>query len=82
MRLIRLAYPGNILAVTLRTPYEGVTLSGRVVPELPGSALDTARYGASTRGAAAWRSVNRTLVRMPHVVKGKKALVLRVNPSS
>ena len=48
---LRKSYPASAIVVGLETPDEGVTLRGSVIPDLPGSVIDTLRPGASTRRA-------------------------------
>jgi hypothetical protein len=71
-------FPANVLVATLQTPDEGVTIRGRVLPDLPASALDTARPAAATRRVEAYRSVLRATVPLKQVVTGKQELVVKV----
>lgn len=71
-------YPGNVLVATLYIPDEGVTLNGRVVPDLPDSALDTARPAASTRRIEAYKAMLRAVIPAKRVVQGRQEIVLKV----
>lgn len=71
-------YPGNVLVATIYTPDEGVTLGGRVVPDLPDSALDTARPGASTRKADSHKAMLRVVVPSKRVLQGRQEISFKV----
>jgi hypothetical protein len=71
-------FPANVLVATLYTPNEGVSLSGRVIPDLPDSALDTARPAAATRRVDAYRSILRQTVPLKQVATGKQEMVIKV----
>ena len=71
-------FPANVLVATLSTPDEGIAVSGRVLPDLPDSALDTARPAAATKRVDAYRSVLRATVPLKQVATGKSELVIKV----
>jgi hypothetical protein len=71
-------FPANVLVATLYTPNEGVTLGGRVLPDLPDSALDTARPAAATKLADPYKSILRATVPLKQVVTGKQELVVKI----
>ena len=78
MVALKKTYPANTLVVTLYTPDEGVTLGGKVIPNLPDSALDTARPATSTRRGEAYKSISRTVVPSKRVVMGRAELTIKV----
>jgi hypothetical protein len=71
-------FPANVLVATVYTPEEGVTLAGRVLPDLPDSALDTARPATATRRADAYRSILRSKIPLSRVVTGKQEIVVKI----
>jgi hypothetical protein len=75
---LRKTYPARALVVSLETPDEGVTLRGSVIPDLPGSVIDTLRPGASTRRADTFKRAARFVVPMPGVMQGKQEITVRV----
>jgi hypothetical protein len=60
------------------TADEGVTVAGKVVPNLPDSALDTARPGASAKGADSYKSMFRVVVPMKRVIQGRLEVTVQV----
>jgi len=76
--ILRKMYPANMLVATIYTPDEGVTLGGKVIPNLPDSALDTVRPATSTRRGDAYKSVTRTVVPAKRVVQGRQEIMLKV----
>lgn len=75
---LRKTYPANTLVATVYTPDEGVTLGGKVIPNLPDSALDTARPATSSRRADAYKSVDRAVVPSRRVVEGKQEIIVKI----
>ena len=75
---LRKGYPAKALVVSLETPDEGVTLRGSVIPDLPGSVIDTLRPGASTRRADTYKRASRFVVPMRGVMQGKQEITVRV----
>jgi hypothetical protein len=71
-------FPANVLVATVYTPNEGVALQGRVLPDLPDSAIDTARPAAATKLTEPYRSILRTTVPLSQVVTGKQELVVKI----
>ncbi|HEY1585288.1 MAG TPA: hypothetical protein VGH63_06330, partial [Polyangia bacterium] len=62
----------------LETPDEGVTLRGSVIPDLPGSVIDTLRPGASTRRADTFKRAARFVVPMRGIMQGKQEITIHV----
>ena len=75
---LRKSYPARSLVVSLETPDEGVTLRGSVIPDLPGSVIDTLRPGASTRRADTFKRASRVVFPMHGVMQGKQEITVRV----
>jgi hypothetical protein len=75
---LRKSYPARAIVVSLETPDEGVTLRGAVIPDLPGSVIDTLRPGASSRRADTFKRAARFVVPMRGVMQGKQEITVRV----
>ena len=72
-------YPAQSIVVGLELPDEGLTLHGQLVPELPGSVLDSLRPSTASRRSDALRRIDRSVVPTPYVTVGKQELTLRVH---
>ncbi len=75
---MRKGYPARSIVVSLETPDEGVTLRGAVIPDLPGSVIDTLRPGASTRRADTFKRAARFVIPTHGIVQGKQEITVRV----
>jgi len=75
---LRKSYSASAIVVGLETPDEGVTLRGSVIPDLPGSVIDTLRPGASTRRADTFKRAARFVVPMHGIMQGKQEITIRV----
>jgi hypothetical protein len=75
---LRKSYPARSIVVSLETPDEGVTLRGSVIPDLPGSVIDTLRPGASTRRADTFKRAARFVVDTHGIMQGKQEISIRV----
>jgi hypothetical protein len=75
---LRKSYPAKAIVVSLETPDEGVTLRGSVIPDLPGSVIDTLRPGASTRRADTFKRAARLVVPTHGIVQGKQEISVHV----
>jgi hypothetical protein len=75
---LRKSYSASAIVVGLETPDEGVTLRGSVIPDLPGSVIDTLRPGASTRRADTFKRASRFVVPMHGIMQGKQEITIRV----
>ncbi|HZS42274.1 MAG TPA: SpoIVB peptidase S55 domain-containing protein [Polyangia bacterium] len=75
---LRKSYPARSIVVSLETPDEGVTLRGSVIPDLPGSIIDTLRPDASTRRADTFKRASRFVVPTHGIVQGKQEITVRV----
>lgn len=78
VRNLTTRFPDDALVVSVRMPGAGVTLRGRVVQNLPSSALDALRPGSSTDGGDPVWNVRRTVVPVGRVVIGRDRVRLRV----
>jgi hypothetical protein len=75
---LRKSYAASSIVVGLETPDEGVTLRGNVIPDLPGSVIDTLRPGASTRRADTFKRAARFVVPMHGILQGKQEITVRI----
>jgi hypothetical protein len=75
---LRKSYSASAIVVGLETPDEGVTLRGSVIPDLPGSVIDTLRPGASTRRADTFKRASRFVVPMHGIMQGKQEITIRI----
>jgi hypothetical protein len=66
------------VVVSLEQPDEGLTLHGHLVPELPGSVLDSLRPSTAARRSDTLRKVQREVVPTSFITVGKQELTLRV----
>jgi hypothetical protein len=70
--------PGNVYAVTLSTAYEGVALRGKLVRDLPPSALDRLHTLAGTGSAASYKTISRSVFPARRVLNGRQTLLVQV----
>ena len=70
--------PGNTWAVSIYPADEGVALDGKLVRDLPASALDKLRPQSRTPRAAAYKPVARTVSPATRVIDGSQTLLVRV----
>ena len=71
-------YSARSIVVGLELPDEGLAVHGRLVPELPGSVLDSLRPSSAARRADGLRRVDRAVVPTSYITLGKQELSLRV----
>ncbi|MEZ4389840.1 MAG: hypothetical protein R3A48_01995 [Polyangiales bacterium] len=70
--------PNDAIVVAVRMPGQGVTLRGRVVRSLPGSALDVLRPAVSTESGEPILNWRRTVIPVGRVVNGRDHIRVRV----
>jgi hypothetical protein len=75
---LRIFYPAQSLVVSLSTLDDGVALHGRLLRNLPPSALDTLRPAGQTRQADVFRVVQRTAFPRSVIITGQKSITVRV----
>ncbi len=75
---LRKTYPANTMVATIYSPDEGVTIDGKILADMPDSAIDTVRPATSTRRADAYKSITRAVVPSKKVVQGKQELVVKI----
>jgi hypothetical protein len=75
---LRSYYTPSSIVVSLSLPDDGASVRGRLVPDLPRSALDTLRPASQTRRADAYRLADRTVFNSQRLVNGRQELVLHI----
>ncbi len=75
-------YTASSIVVSLSTPDDGASLRGRLIPNLPQSALDTLRPGNQTRRADNYRVADRTVFPSSRPVVGRQELTVLVREDS
>jgi hypothetical protein len=78
MAAFRQLLPGNVFAVTLYTAESGVAIRGRLIRDLPASALDRLHTGASTSRAEVYYPIARSVAPSKRVINEKKVISVRV----
>jgi hypothetical protein len=71
-------YSSRSIVVSMEEPEEGLTLRGRLMPELPGSVLDSLRPSTAVRRSDSLKHVHREVVPTKLITVGKQELTLRV----
>jgi hypothetical protein len=70
--------PGNVWAATLYPADEGVALDGKLVRDLPPSALDKLHPQSHTQRAQTYKPITRTVAPAKRVVNGSASMLVRV----
>jgi hypothetical protein len=78
MAAFRKLLPGNVWAATLYPADEGVALDGKLVRDLPASALDKLRPQSHTQRAQTYKPIHRTVAPAKRVVNGTATMLVRV----
>jgi hypothetical protein len=78
MKALRRLLPGNVYAVTLYTAEEGAAIDGKVIRDLPSSALDKLYTGSATPRLETYRAMARSTSKAPRVVNGKQSVLVKI----
>ncbi len=78
MAAFRKLLPGNIFAVTLYTAEQGVAIDGKLVRDLPASALDRLRTGSRSQRASGYKQIVRSTTPSKRVINGRKSILVKV----
>jgi hypothetical protein len=70
--------PGTVWAVTLYPADEGVALDGKLVRDLPASAIDKLHPQSHTQRAQAYKPIARSVTPAKRVVNGSSTMLVRV----
>jgi hypothetical protein len=71
--------PGNVWAATLYPADEGVALEGKLVKDLPASAMDKLHPQSHTQRAQTYKPILRTVAPAKRVVNGTASMLVRVS---
>jgi hypothetical protein len=78
MAAFRTLLPGNVFAVTLYSAEEGVAMDGRLVRDLPASALDRLRPGSRSPRAEPYQPVARSVYPSRRVINGDQSILVKI----
>jgi hypothetical protein len=78
LRAFRSLLPGTVWAVTLYPADEGIALDGKLVRDLPQSALDKLHPQSHTQRAQLYKPISRTKSAAKRVVNGTSSTLVRV----
>jgi hypothetical protein len=70
--------PGNVWTATLSPADDGVAVEGKLVRDLPPSALDKLRPQTHTQRVAPYKPIARTVAPASRVVDGSQSMLVRV----
>jgi hypothetical protein len=70
--------PGNVWTATLLPADDGVAVDGKLVRDLPASALDKLRPQTHTQRVAVYKPIARTIAPTARVVDGTQSMLVRV----
>ena len=78
LHTLRHSLPGNVYAVTLYTAEEGAAINGKLVRDLPASALDKLYNGSSTAKATQYHAIARSTAPSQRVLMGHAKVLVKV----
>lgn len=76
--VLRKLLPGNVYAVTLYTAEEGAAIDGKIIRDLPSSALDKLHSGAATPQVESYRAIARSTSKASRVINGKQSILVKI----
>jgi hypothetical protein len=76
--VLRKLLPGNVYAVTLYTANEGAAIDGKIIRDLPSSALDKLHAGAATPRVETYRPIARSTSKASRVINGKQSILVKI----
>jgi hypothetical protein len=76
--LFREMLPGDIFAVTIYTAETGVAVDGKLVRDLPASAIDRFHSGSSSERTQQYKAIVRTTAPSKRVINGGKNMLVKV----
>jgi len=76
--VLRKLLPGNVYAVTLFTADEGAAIDGKIIRDLPASALDKLHAGAGTPRVDSYRPIARSTSKASRVINGKQSILIKI----
>ena len=78
LKAFRALLPGDVWAITLYAPDDGVAVDGVVVRDLPPSVQDKLRPGTRSQRAAAFKPMARSQVKAKRVIGGGTTLLVKI----
>ena len=78
MKALRKLLPGNVFAVTLYSANEGVAIDGKLVRDLPPSALDRLRPRAASHRANLYNPLARSTYPTKRVITGQQGMLVQI----
>ena len=78
LQAFRKLLPGNVWAVTIYPADTGVSVDGKLVRDLPATALDKLHPQSHTQRAADYKPIARTVAPASRVVEGTSTMLVRV----
>lgn len=78
MATLRKLLPGNVFAVTLYSADEGVAIAGKLVRDLPASALDRLHPGSTTQRAGVYRAIASSVFPSRRVINGGQNQLVKI----
>lgn len=75
---LRKFLPGNVIAVTLSSADEGVAIDGKLVRDLPPSAIDRLRPRSASHRANLYRPIARSTFPTKRVIRGQKTMLVQI----
>jgi hypothetical protein len=76
----RTLLPGNVWAITVYIPEEGVAVDGKVIRDVPASVLDKLAPATRTPRAQPFKPMSRSIQPAKRVIGGGTSLLVRVEP--
>jgi hypothetical protein len=76
--VLRKLLPGNVYAVTLFTADEGAAIDGKIIRDLPSSALDKLHAGSATPRVETYRAIARSTSKASRVINGKQSILVKI----
>ncbi len=70
--------PGTVISATLYTADSGIAVGGKLVRDMPASAIDRIHTGTRTQRASSYKAIARTTVPAKRVVNGRKSMLVQV----
>ena len=79
VRALKKLLPGNVYAVTLYSANEGLAVDGKLVHDLPASALDKLKTSTESKSSGfIYQPVHRSLFKADRVINGRMSILVKV----
>jgi hypothetical protein len=70
--------PGNVFAVIIETADEGIAIDGKLISDLPASALDKFKQSTTTGRSTVYRPASRSSYPTARVIDGADRILVKV----